>query len=196
MKTGLFFITIVLLYVGCKPKGVKNNKAEEENKNIEASYLPAGFITTEGTIITYPIAKGYVNDFAHVLTQAEKNLLDSILTTHEKNTTNEIAIIIFDTIPITKQEFNDFTLRLANKWGIGKNETNNGIAICLCIKMQKIRIQNGRGIEKILSDSATLNIIDSLMLPQFKKQQYYTAIKNGLKEIISVTTVAKRKNDF
>ncbi len=191
MKARLIFIIIVLLHVGCKPKHAKNSEAGKDNKIIDTAYLPNGFKAADGTLIGYPMAKGFVNDFAHVLTQAEYQRLDSLLIAHEKNTTNEIAIIIFDTIPIPKKEFDDFTLKLANQWGIGKKETNNGIAVCLCIKMQKIRIQNGRGIEKILSDSTTKKIIDNLMLPEFKKQAYYNGLVNGVDAIMQSITTKK-----
>jgi uncharacterized protein len=184
MKRISFFVMVLLLIISCKTKNDRKNISVAKKTATESNGLPAGFTKSDGTIIDYPQAKGFVNDFAHIFTEEERWLLDSLITEHEKATTNEIAVITFDTIPISKEEFYPYTLGLANKWGIGKKEKNNGIAICLCIKMHKIRIQNGRGIEKLLSDETTKKIIDSIISPEFKNASFFEGTKKGLLALI------------
>jgi uncharacterized membrane protein YgcG len=50
--------------------------------------------------------------------------------------------------------------------------------------MKKIQIQNGRGVEKIISDSSTKKIVDEEMLLPFKQENFYQSSLQGLTAII------------
>jgi uncharacterized protein len=185
MKNLSIALVFAVILVGCKSysDGEKNL-----NDVIEASKKPhdmvPGFKGQNGILVDYPTAIGFVNDFARLFTNEQIHRLDSIIIQHEKATTNQIAIVTFDTIPIEKTEFDDFTLALANYWGVGQKEKNNGVLIALCTTMKKIQIQNGRGVEKIISDSTTKKIIDEEMLLPFKQENYYQSSLQGLTAII------------
>lgn len=152
---------------------------EEQGRN---TLLPPdiGFRSSNGIIIQYPQTLGYVNDFGQLLLKKERQELDSLLKQFEISTQNQVAIVTLDTIGIPNTEFDQFTLGLANKWGIGQKDKNNGILIALCIKMHRLRIHTGKGIEKILTNEATQLIIDSAMLPEIRKGHYFTGLKKGI----------------
>ena len=133
----------------------------------------------------YPNAIGFVNDFENIFTSKEKSSLDSLVTNFEKATTVEIAIVTLDTNYTVKNQFDEYTLKLANHWGVGKKDKNNGILIGISKSLRKIRIQNGYGIETVLSDSATKVIIDSTFIPQFKKGNFYKGTYNGTLKLMS-----------
>jgi len=44
-------------------------------------------------------------------------------------------------------------------------------------------IQNGKGIEKRLSNEATKTIIDNVIVPHFLKGKFYSGLDSGIKEI-------------
>ena len=46
-------------------------------------------------------------------------------------------------------------------------------------------LQNGIGIEAMLTDSETKRIVDSLFIPSFKNGNYFSGTLNGLEGIIS-----------
>jgi uncharacterized protein len=133
-----------------------------------------------------PSAVGYVNDFGYYFTAQQADTLSQIIQQHQKATTNQIAIVTFNTLAIEPQDFDAFTKALANKWGVGQKEKNNGVTIVLCKELRKIRIQNGDGITPKLSDAATKVIIDKIIFPEFIKGDYYNGIKKGLLEITKV----------
>ena len=85
---------------------------------------------------------------------------------------------------VTKNNFDALTLKLANAWGVGQKDKNNGILIGISAGYKKMRIQNGRGIEKILSDSVTRVIVDSSFIPLFKKDHYFNGTLVGINAII------------
>lgn len=76
-------------------------------------------------------------------------------------------------------------LRLANTWGVGKKEKNNGVTICISKGYRRMRICNGYGIEKVLSDAETKAIVDRDFIPSFKAGDYYKGTLMGLEAIMA-----------
>ncbi len=97
----------------------------------------------------------------------------------------EISIVTLDTFCVSKEKFEDLALHIANTWGIGKKEKNNGILICIIPGYRMIRIENGYGIENYLTDEETKKIIDTVFLPQYKKGNFFAGTNTGLNSIIS-----------
>ena len=131
-----------------------------------------------------PKPKSYVNDYTYLFTPEQAESLNILLSDFEKKTTNQIAVVSFDTTMVSKQDFDALTLKLANAWGVGQKDKNNGILIGICAGYKKMRIQNGLGIEKILSDPATKQIVDSDFIPFFKQGEYFIGTLNGINTII------------
>jgi uncharacterized protein len=71
-------------------------------------------------------------------------------------------------------------LHLANLWGVGAENLNNGVLIGVSEQFRKIRICNGLAIETILSDNQTKEIIENNFIPKFKKNKYFRGVMNGL----------------
>ncbi len=136
------------------------------------------------TNFKFPEYVGYVNDFEGVFTKEQIKELNDIIVKYEKETTNEIAIVTIASFEPYKTLF-DYSLDLANYWGIGKKDKNNGIMIVFGKQIRQIRIQVGYGLENKLKDEETKRIIDDIIIPEFKKGDFFTGIKNGLIEIIN-----------
>ena len=132
-----------------------------------------------------PKPVGFVNDFENIFTPAEEGHLDSMIVVYEARTSIQIALITVDTAMVRRKNFDNYILKIANAWGVGQKEKNNGITIGISKGYRAIRIQNGYGIEKNLSNSDTKAIIDSAFIPSFKKEQYFEGVVNGLKVIMN-----------
>lgn len=133
-----------------------------------------------------PPATGYVNDYDSIYTPVQKLTIDSLLADFEKKTTMQIAIITFDTGMLEKDSLEAVTTRIGNYWGVGQKDKNNGITIGICSGYGRMTIRNGAGIEKILTDAATKEIIDNAFIPGFKKADYYEGTVNGLKDLMEI----------
>ena len=99
-------------------------------------------------------------------------------------TTNEIAVVTFDSSFSNDENFDSLVIAIHNFWGIGKKNKDNGILIGISTANRKIRISNGYGIEDKLSDEETKAIIDSIVVPAFKKGDYFEGVKNAIEEIM------------
>jgi uncharacterized protein len=131
-----------------------------------------------------PKPKGWANDFEFLFTMEEETTLDSIISEYKKKTNIEICIVTIDTTFTTKEKFDDFVLHIHNTWGVGEKIKNNGIVIGISAGYRQMRISNGFGIENLLSDEETKQIIDNDFIPLFKKSDYYGGTLNGLQALI------------
>lgn len=127
---------------------------------------------------------GWVTDYEKLYSKNEINILNDLINEFEKQTSVEIAIVTLDSLRATSDNFDDLSLRIAQKWAIGKSGKNNGILIAISKHYRKIRIQNGNGIEKIISDDETKFIIDTYFIPEFKNENYYSGTLNGMLELM------------
>jgi uncharacterized protein len=132
-----------------------------------------------------PQAVGFVNDFEDIFSTGQENFLDSMIRAYEKGTTIQIALITVDTSMISRNDFDKYILQIANAWGVGQKEKNNGIVIGISKGFRTMSIQNGYGIANILSDSETKKIIDTAFIPLFKNGEYFEGVINGLKVIMN-----------
>ena len=84
-----------------------------------------------------------------------------------------------------KEKFNEFTIHLLDVWHVGKGVKNNGILICISSGYKQMRISNNFGIERILSDAETQDLIDKKFIPSYKHSRYYKGTLTGLKALIN-----------
>lgn len=131
----------------------------------------------------FPKPVGFINDFENILSEREEQELTELIKEHESRTTDQIAIVSLTSVE-PYENIDDYSFDLANYWGVGQKDKNNGILIALGKDLRKIRIQNGIGIEKRLTDTETKKIIDEVMIPEFKKDNYFTGLKKGVEAII------------
>jgi uncharacterized protein len=130
----------------------------------------------------YPEEKNlYVNDFANILTAGERNRIRQTLTRLRSNTNIEAMVVTISSISRYKtndRNIESFATNLFNTWGIGDSQRNDGILILVAIKDRKVRIEVGSGYGKQLNSQAQ-TVIDSVMLPHFRNQNYSLGIMEG-----------------
>lgn len=88
----------------------------------------------------------------------------------EEKTKAEMAVVAVQSIG--SQDMFDFTYRLFQLWGVGKEGKNTGVLICFVLDSHDIRIMTGQGIEGVLPDAVCKRIIDEDMIPSFREGKY------------------------
>lgn len=112
-----------------------------------------------------------VNDFAGIMSADEVSELERKLVAYTDSTSTQVSIVTVQTL--NGYEVNDYTVQLANAWGIGKSEKNNGVLILIGVDERKMSIQVGYGLEGVLPDAICKRIIENEMKPSFKRGEYY-----------------------
>ncbi len=128
---------------------------------------------------------GYVNDYANLLSSPEKEKLKNILHDFEKETTNQIVIVTFNSLE--GESLEDFSIHLAQKWKVGTKKNDNGIILLIFKKEHEVRIEVGYGLEGVLPDAKADQIIRHEIIPAFKEGDFDNGILNGVNAIIKTT---------
>ncbi len=128
---------------------------------------------------------GYINDYANLLSSPVKEKLKNILYDFEKETTNQIVIVTFNSLE--GESLEDFSIHLAQKWKVGTKKNDNGLILLIFKKEHEVRIEVGYGLEGVLPDAKADQIIRHEIIPAFKKGDFDSGILNGVNSIIKVT---------
>lgn len=118
-----------------------------------------------------------VYDYVNLLTKEQKASLESKLVRYSDTTSTQIVVAI-----IASTEGENIAYLAANwgeKWGIGDAAKDNGILILLAKDDRKITIQSGKGVEEFLTDFQSKRIIDKVIIPEFKKGDFYSGLNLG-----------------
>ena len=123
-----------------------------------------------------------VTDLADVLSAEDEQRLAGILERYEKETLHQIAILTIPTL--AGESIEAFSLRVANKWGLGHKGIDDGILVTLALQERRIRIELGRGMERFITDAAAQSIIDVSMRPAFRSGDYAGGFQAALEELM------------
>jgi uncharacterized protein len=176
-----YFLTSFCLFV----IAFQSCQSQDTSKKITPTRLNISKERSDSLALHVPPARDYVNDFAALFTPSEIMTLDSVISAYEEATTVEIAVATVDSTMVKNEDFEDYTLVMLRMWGVGKKDKNNGILIAISPDLRRMRIQNGYGIENILTDAETKNIIDNSFIPKFKEGKYFEGTRDGIIVIIS-----------
>ncbi|RYY23810.1 MAG: TPM domain-containing protein [Chitinophagaceae bacterium] len=135
----------------------------------------------------------YVNDFESVLTKAQTDSLRILMTSIRKEHSIVFCIVSIDSSMVQPARFDAFTLQLANYWGVGDREKDNGIVIGFSRQYRRLRIQNGRGIEKFISNMETDSIMQTVIFPEFKTGDFYGGLRAGIIALMQLVRSKKSK---
>ena len=103
---------------------------------------------------------GYVNDFAGAMDARWREKTETYLADLERRTGAQVAVVTIKSLEGDAIE--DVATRLYNEWGIGKKGKDEGALVLFAIEDRRSRIENGYGLEPILTDGATGAILRSL----------------------------------
>ena len=158
--------------------------SQDTSNRISPTRLHISKERSDSLAMHIPQAKGFINDYVQLFSDSETVTLDSIIRVYEKTTTVEIGVAVVNSSMVADQDFEDYTLVMLRMWGLGKKEKNNGILIVISPDLRRMRIQNGYGIEKVLSDAETKMIVENVFVPRFKEGKYFEGTREG---IIAIT---------
>jgi uncharacterized membrane protein YgcG len=97
-----------------------------------------------------PPYKGYVNDYADMISPQEEMKLERALQSFELTDSTQVAIL---TIPsLEGDSLEDFSIRTVDQWKVGQKGKDNGVLLLVAKNDRKIRIEVGRGLEPVLTD--------------------------------------------
>jgi uncharacterized protein len=145
--------------------------------------LPSLAVTVQGVPNPQEVYKGWVTDMANLFDPETKAKLNQMIAKFEAENGTEIAVV---TVPNTASSATpkQFATQLFNYWGIGKKSLNNGLLLLISKDDHRVEIDTGYGIEKILPNAQVGNIIDQLIIPHFKQDDFAGGTLAGIQALI------------
>ena len=127
-----------------------------------------------------------INDEAHIFSQNERDELLSLVQNFEQNSTTQIAIVTLNSLE--NKSIEELSLEIARGYKLGQKEDSNGVLLVVAPNEKKVRIEVGYGLEGTLTDAISSQIINSVMIPQFKNGNMSEGVKEGVVAIIKVAS--------
>jgi uncharacterized protein len=122
---------------------------------------------------------GWVSDQDGYLTRSGAiPEINRVLTRLEADTGVEIAVVVLPSIGAESPR--KFATSLFETWNIGKKEKDNGILFLHVIDQRRLEIEMGYGLEGILTDSKNKRILDEVVIPQFRSENFSMGIYLGV----------------
>ncbi len=131
----------------------------------------------------FPKLESRVVDEVNLLSPNVKSDLNKILEEHEKQTSNQIVVVILKSL--NYYEIEDYSYQLGRFWKIGQKDKNNGVLLVISMEDKKIRIEVGYGLEGALTDKISHEIINYTIKPNFKASQYELGVLKAVNEIMA-----------
>ena len=127
-----------------------------------------------------------INDEAHIFSQNERDELLNLVQNFEQNSTTQIAIVTLNSLE--NKSIEELSLEIARGYKLGQKEDNNGVLLVVAPNEKKVRIEVGYGLEGVLTDAVASEIINSVMIPEFKNGKMSEGVKEGILAIIKVAS--------
>jgi len=145
-----------------------------------AQQSPDGSIS--GIIKNPPSPARLVNDYTNTLTADQRQTLENKLVHFDDSTSTQVTVVIVKSLD--GMDVADAATELGRSWGVG-GKANNGVVLLVSKDDHKLNISPGYGLEKALPDLTTQQIIQTIIVPNFKGDDYYRGIDEGTDAIIS-----------
>lgn len=145
-------------------------------------------ITAQFDIPVIPKEQTSVYDYINLLSGSEKRTLENKLIRYSDSTSTQIVVAIIGT---TKGEnIGLLAPRWAQKWGLGQAKEDNGVFILLAKDDRKIWISPGYGVEDRLTAGIVGELTRNIIIPEFKKGDYYQGLNKGVDAVFEILTGA------
>ncbi len=136
-----------------------------------------------------PLPTGYVNDYAHVLSPAGAQRIESLALAVQNQAQAQLFVVTLKTLDggLSKEEF---TSELEERWKAGKKGVDREAIFLVVMSPLGTRIETGYGLEGVLNDAKVGAILDRAD-PQIKAGDYDDGVYAGVQGLASVIAADK-----
>lgn len=131
---------------------------------------------------TFPALSGRVVDEAALMSRKQAHQLTQQLAAFEKRSGIQLVVVSVDSLD--GETIEEYGYQLGRHWGIGQKGKNNGVLLLIAQDERKVRIEVGYGLEGALPDAIAANIIQTRILPAFKRGDMVAGVVAGSQSIM------------
>ena len=127
----------------------------------------------------------YVTDATGTLPPETVVSLNARLAAFDTETSTQVVVAVLSTLG--GEPLEDASRRIVIENRMGRKGKDNGVLLLVVRNDRKIRIEVGRGLEGVLTDALSSQIIRKEIVPHFKRGDYAGGIEAGATAIMAAT---------
>ncbi len=150
-----------------------------------AAWLPGmAAAAADGFVAVPPLAQR-VTDLTGTLTAQQRGALENVLAEYEQQRGSQIFVLM---VPTTEPEAIDqYSIRVADAWKAGRQGIDDGVIVVIAKDnppaLRKMRLEVGRGVQGSLTDAMSKRILQDVMAPHFRQNDFYGGLAAGISAI-------------
>lgn len=157
------------------------------------TFLLFAFLPTSGppqaqggnsSSLNVPTLTQYVTDETGSLSSEQVQALNERLKTYEDTTSNQIVVLVVNSVP--QGDVFSYSVAVAEKNKVGQKGKDNGIVFLVDVGDHKTWFQVGYGLEGVVTDAYSSTIANEIVVPEFRNGDYYTGIDKGITALASL----------
>ena len=116
------------------------------------------FSVKKVTVYPQPTKYFYINDYSFVFSEEAEEYIYDQAEALEASTGAQLVVVA---VPNThKDTIEHYSLNLANEWGIGQKDADNGLLLLFTTEDPHVRMEVGRGLEGKINDARAGRLLD------------------------------------
>ncbi len=132
----------------------------------------------------FPPLTGRVVDAAGMLRPDTRATLTAQLEALER--ASGIQLVVATVPDLGGEDLETYSNDLARAWGIGQKGRDNGVVLLIAKAERKVRIEVGYGLEGDLTDAMSSHIINTRIVPAFRRGDIDAGVRAGVEGIEEV----------
>jgi hypothetical protein len=128
--------------------------------------------------VAIPALTARVTDETATLTAEQRASLEQTLQNFEAKNGSQISVLI---VPTTQPEsIEQYSMRVVEQWKLGRVRVDDGALLIVAKNDRALRIEVGYGLEGALNDAISSRIINEVIVPRFKQDDFYGGLTAGV----------------
>lgn len=126
-----------------------------------------------------------VVDAADVIPAAEEAALNARIYEWVEHTGHQLVVATVPTL--SGSDIKNYGYQLGRAWGLGDKARNDGVILLLAPSERKVRIEVGYGLEPVLTDAVSSEILRTVVTPKLKAGDIAGALADGADRIMQAS---------
>lgn len=152
-----------------------------EAAKAQGTTQPAGFVPV-------PELKARVTDQVKLLTAEQRASLEAVLADYETKTGSQIAVLLMSST--APEPIEQYSIRVTDAWKLGRKGVDDGVLLVVAkdnpSSLRRLRIEAGRGVQGVLTDAQSKRVLQDVIAPHFRTNDYYGGLTAGVGAIATL----------
>lgn len=135
--------------------------------------------------VPVPPLQARVTDQIGMLDARQRNALENVLKEYEDRTGSQIAILLMS--KTEPEAIEQYSIRVYDEWKLGRKGVDDGVLLIVArdnpSSLRRLRIEAGRGVQGILTDAQSKRILQDVIAPHFRQNDYYGGLVAAVSSI-------------